>query len=231
MLITLAAWKWKKKVITTEERTKRRNLAHIFALKLINDDFDLSKFINHDTVLITGDGHTLPDDVKLFESFNIPHDLYCVNRSLMYFQRPAQHWGAVDAEESIWFSKYCTQSSGICRHTFGEMKVAFDAHWMVDNFEYQNDMQKHLWVGNTGYFGILTAIAMGYKKIVLAGMPMDGAGHWYEHPEDVPAPQWVDRCYTQWMDFAVLPQAQKVKSLSGYSKFILGEANREWLIT
>ena len=234
MLQVFTAWKYKKRGISPEQRMERRNLALIMKLKPVRD-VDFTSCLNSDTVLLTGDGHTLPNDVRAFEAFGVKHDVYCVNRSALYFQRPINHWGAVDAEESMWFSEHCNGAikppgHTIVRHTFGDLGIAYDVGWEVDEFEYETELQKHIWLGNTGYFGILTSIAMGYDKIVLAGMPMDGLGHWYEHPEDTPAPQWLGKCYQQWMDFKTkVADSVKVRSMGGYSAFILGEATREWI--
>lgn len=193
---------------------------------------DWRRGCHHETVLVTGDGGCLPDDVQRFEAFGIPHDLFCVNRSLLYFQRPVQHWAAVDAEESAWYSQYvpaATESRGhIIRHTIGTCPVGYDVFWgIVDDLE--NENQKSIWAGNSGYFAVLASLHMGYRRVVLGGMPLDRSAHWYE-PEDDVGPNWVGACYTQWMDFKMQhPEAHRVRSLSGYSAFILGTADREWI--
>jgi len=181
--------------------------------------------------LVTGDGRTLPDDVKAFEDWGVPHDVYCVNRSLLYFQRPVDHWAAVDIEESVWFTQYysrAVQGDGeVTRHTIGSQTFAFDVYWQMD-YNFQNDFQARILTGNTGYFAVLTAIQMGYKKIVLAGMPLNMEAHWYED-EMEDGPNWNGWCYTQWLDFkSKVPEAAGVKSMGGYSAMILGQAEKDW---
>jgi hypothetical protein len=69
---------------------------------------------------------------------------------------------------------------------------------------------------------------MGYEKIVVAGMPLDMEPCWYE-PDSDEGPNWMGWMYVQWMDFKTnVPAAQRVRSMSGYSEFILGKANKEW---
>ena len=72
---------------------------------------------------------------------------------------------------------------------------------------------------------------MGYQKIVLAGMPLNHGKHFYEQDEPENVVNWIGLTYTQWMDFKMkIPeQADHVRSMSGYSAFILGQANKEWL--
>jgi len=108
------------------------------------------------------------------------------------------------------------------------MPLAYDFHWQVDG-PLEGEYASHIWMGNTGYFAILSAIEMGYEKIVIAGMPLDSSPHWYD-PPDTEGPRWIGRAYTQWMDFKMqIPEAEKVRSMSGYTAFILGKADKEWL--
>jgi hypothetical protein len=107
--------------------------------------------------------------------------------------------------------------------------MGFDVFWRAENFEDMQGYAKNIWTGNSSYLAILSALYMGYKKVVLAGVPLDTGPHWYE-PKGTEGPNWVGKVYRQWMDFKIEQNgADKVRSLSGYSKFILGEANKKWL--
>lgn len=228
-------WWWRKFYATPEVLRKNGNLRTLTRVKLTNPEKvgDVRRFHNHPVCLITGDGSTMPNEVRLFESWNIPHDLYCVNRSLLFFERQVDHWAAIDIEESIWFAENITEKvepdHRVIRHTIGDCALAYDVCWLMD-FEETNTYQKRVLVGNTGYFAILTALEMGYEKIVLAGMPLDMNPCWYEH-EDTDGPNWMGWMYVQWMDFKMKTpeRANQVRSLGGYSSFILGQATKEWL--
>ena len=55
------------------ERVKKRNQAKVYGLRCVNlESFDGIR--KNSTVLVTGDAWTLPEDVKRFESFGVPHD-------------------------------------------------------------------------------------------------------------------------------------------------------------
>ncbi len=231
----IGGWAWLNREVAVEEKVKVKNQMKVLAVELLNEGgFPFEKYCKHDTVLVTGDGHTLPDDVRRFESWNIPHDVYCVNRSMLFFERPITHWGAVDSEESVWFSenvnrKIKPKGHRILRHCIGEMPMGHDIHWRAINFAEMNKIAKHLWTGNSSLLAILSSVEMGYKRIVLAGIPLDTKQHWY-HPEGTEGPNWVGMVYRQWMDFKMeIPEAERVRSLSGYSQFIFGEPTREWL--
>lgn len=230
-MIKLGAWKFIKKNIPMAERYKAKNQLKILHVKAINVE-NPKKLRKKDTVLVCGDGNTLPDDVKLFEDLGADHDVYCINRSMLYFERPIDHWAAIDAEESMWFSKHLTKKvvpdGVLLRHTIGVCPIGYDVFWKVDQ-EFENETQKHVWSGNSGYFGILSALAMGYKKIVVAGMPLDTKPHWYES-KNKPGPNWVGQTYRTWIDFKRQhPDSDCVRSMSGYSEFILGKADSKWL--
>jgi hypothetical protein len=231
----IAGWGWKHREVAVEEKLKVKNQAKILAVELLNEGgFDFPRFCLNDTVLITGDGHTLPHDVRHFESLAIPHDVYCVNRSMLFFERPITHWAAVDIEETVWFSENINSKvkpvgHRILRHGVGELKVGNDVHWRAVNFAQLNTIAKHLWTGNSTLLAILSSIVMDYKRIVLAGVPLDTGPHWYE-PEGTEGPNWVGMVYRQWMDFKMeIPEAERVRSLSGYSAFIFGKPTKEWL--
>ena len=226
---SLYKWSWQKNYVPPEVQKKRNHLVNITSVRLNNPERegDVSRFREHDTVLITGDGRSLPSDVKEFESWNIPHDLYCVNRSMLFFQRQVTHWAAVDIEEAVWFTQNVSRAvqykRDIVRHTIGESTYAFDVYWQMD-FDFENEFQRRVLTGNSGYFAVLTAIQMGYKRIIIAGMPLNMEPHWYED-EMEEGLNWNGWCYTQWMDFKEkVPEADRVKSMSGYSAFILGKA-------
>jgi len=116
----------------------------------------------------------------------------------------------------------------ILRHTIGYIPLGFDV-WWERNYAFTNDNQRRLFIGNTGYFATLTALFMGYEKIILAGMPLNCDPHFYD-PEGATGPSWYPHTYMQWMDFKTKnPNADRVRSMSGYSAFIVGQATEAWV--
>jgi hypothetical protein len=178
------------------------------------------------TVLIGGDGRTLIDDVGRFNAFSVPYDVYSIGRSVKFFDA-IDHWGNVDAAESIWWAEHLPDKwrTKPQRHTLGEMR-GFDFDWEIPQDDY--DFKDLLWHGSTALFCVYTSLAMGYERVVLAGCPLDSNGHWYFGPE-VKGPKWPAETYRAWLDFKATPESQKVRSFSGYTRTILGEPDREWL--
>ena len=233
-------WEWQKKYIPPAVSRQKNATVKIFSVALADPGKfpDVNAMRNHDTVLITGDGSCLARDVAEFNSWGIPHDIYAVNRSLVFHEKQVQHWAAVDVEEATWFTEYVNEKvesdHRIIRHSiggenrFGNAQVGtglYDCYWEM-NYDWENEYQRRVFVGNTGYFAVLSAFKMGYKKIILGGMPLDVKPHFYETDEE-PGPLWTGMTYMQWMDFKInRPESELVRSLSGYSSFILGQATK-----
>lgn len=226
-------WGWKKHNLPhAQDRKDIQIFVMIHAVNCLNPPADWARYRNSDTVLITGDGGSLSRDVRQFEEWGIGHDLFAVNRSLIFHQRQVQHWCAVDLEETIWFAHNLSRAQcperNVIRHTIGDLPGAVDFRWEMV-YDWEDDLQKLVISGNSGYFAVLASIAMGYERIILAGMPLNSTCHWYEDPEKARGPNWAGHVYTQWMDFKMqVPEAERVRSMGGYSAFILGTADREF---
>jgi hypothetical protein len=229
MIELLKDWSWSRKHVTKEEVKKSSNIENVTRVVPIINGLDVGSLCLSDVCLITGDAKCLASDIAAFEAWGIPHDVYAVNRSILMFGRPVRHWAAIDNEEAGWFCEYWskqTHPEQTAKHTIGTC-AGFDVYWRRDTGNGKPTTVDY-WIGSSGYFGILTALHMGYKKIIIAGMPLDRTPHFYD-PDGAEGPFWMGGTYTQWMDFKTqIPEADRVRSLSGYSAFILGKADKEW---
>lgn len=173
--------------------------------------------MNHPTLLITGDGRCLEDDIGTFLSQPAPHDVMAIARSFKKYPGDVLHWAMVDSQANKWWAEHLPMRNNgklPIRHTLGPCD-GFDVNW--------DDGQEDgaLWHGTSALFATLVALSLGYEKIVLAGCPMDKNGHWYFGDEDN-GPNWNEEDYQIWREFALTEQAKKVRSLSGFTKEVLG---------
>jgi len=183
---------------------------------------------NHSVVLITADGRSLHDDLENFVRFEIPHDVYCIGRSIQVVTPPVDHFGDVDADSSVWVAEHLpdkARNGHILRHTLGDYR-SYDVDWKVIDAPY--DWRTDLWHGSTSLFAVLTCLGMGYECIILAGSPLDFNGHWYDLP-GVDGPGWTGLTYRAWLDFWRTEDAKKVRSMSGYTAQFLGRPTKTWL--
>ena len=229
----LVSWSWQKHQMSAKQLQTRGNIIKCERLKLLNDPpIDWERIRRHDFLVITGDGNTLPGDWDRFRKWGIEYDLYCVNRSMLYVQEQVDHWAAIDSEESAWFTQHVNKDvepfKPILRHTIGFFPGGYDI-WWEQVFPFTSDFQRRVFIGNTGYFALLTALHMGYTKICLLGIPLNHEAHWYE-PEADMGPNWAGLAFTQWMDLKIKypEEADKIRSMGGYSAFIMGEATQKW---
>ncbi len=166
---------------------------------------------DHDYLLITGDGRPLPCDIETFLQFHIPHDVMAIGRSIKAYPGNIKHWVNVDGPGSKWWAEHLPHPA--VRHTIGECE-GYDVIWD----DSQPDGEP--WYGSSALFATLIGLILGYKGIVLAGCPMDREGHWY-FGEEHKGPEWREEDFEIWKDFARLPQAKRVKSLSGFTREVL----------
>jgi hypothetical protein len=73
--------------------------------------------------------------------------------------------------------------------------------------------------GSSALLGVLTAIDLGYDKIILCGCPLEGKDK-KQHPYKVFQKAWIIKLHII---------AAKVRSISGWTKEYLGEPTKEWL--
>ncbi len=183
----------------------------------------------NEVVLITGDGRTFPQDMAEFLSWEIPHDVMAMGRSLNAYPGNVMHWGNVDAYEAIWWAENLPLKNNgkmPIRHTLGEHR-GFDVDWeIIDEIKFEKG-DNSMWYGSSALFCVYIALALGYEKIILAGCPMDSKGWWFFDEREV-GPRWQGECFMAFLEFAKKSESYKVKSLSGYTAQIVGHATKAW---
>jgi len=184
---------------------------------------------NHDTILIIGDGQSMPADLKKFLSWDIPHDAGALGRAVREYPGVVDHWFNADGETAIHWAKNLAPET--IRHTLGEVD-GFDVDWDLeqDDYHYQEiTNEAGRMHGSSALFATLASLKMGYSHVVLAGCPLDAEGHYYFEPsKETLGPIWLGFDYMAWLDFARMPEAARVRSMSGYTAKILEHPTKEW---
>ena len=177
--------------------------------------------------LITGDGRSLPSDMGAFLTWGVPHDVMAIGRSVKEYPGRVLHWANVDGADSKWWAEHLPKRNDgdfPIRHSMGDLPW-YDIDWDVkDEIIYSSE--KNDWHGSSSLFAVYACLALGYKKIVLAGCPLDNKGHWWHGPECT-GPLWLGETYQAWLEFSLTPEAEKVRSLSGYTAIMVGKAFKE----
>jgi hypothetical protein len=178
--------------------------------------------------LITGDGRSLHSDMGKFFAWRVPHDVVSIGRSIKEYPGRVLHWANVDGADSKWWADNLPKRNNgdfPIRHSMGDLPW-YDVDWEAKD-EIVFTKEDSSWHGSSALFAVYVALALGYEKIILAGCPLDGRGHWWHGPEHS-GPRWTGETYQAWLEFSLTPEAEKVRSLSGYTAVIVGNAFKEF---
>lgn len=148
-----------------------------------------------------------------------PYIVYAVNRAGVYAPR-VDVWASLHPEN---FKGWLGERVSFGKSLPGEL---LDLLQREDAYRFDGlPEQEH---GTSGLACVKAALDRGYDKIILCGIPMDGTlGHF-----DNPA-YWDtgDRCLKYWHIAAKFSPAlrDRVRSMSGNTRLLLGEPTRAWL--
>ena len=184
-----------------------------------------------DVLLVTGDGKLLKEDLHEFFQWHILHDTMCIGRSIGAYPGQIQHYADIDADECKWVLENLHETypgkfnGNLYKHTLGHVDWCNTGWDLMDNPWPKDDYIT--WHGSTALFAMLIGLEMGYKRIVLAGCPIDSKGHWMFPDEDY-GPQWAGETYQAWFEFMKTAQKGMVRSLSGYTKILLSQPDKDF---
>ncbi len=162
-------------------------------------------------LLIMGGGRRLWDDVARVHPWS--GDVMAVNDVGQFWHGAVAHWATLHPEYLPGWRFYRQ------RHCYGEGKLPIcHAPKVKEGVDQAWQLQRY--GGTSGLFACWIGLMLGYSEIVLAGLPMDNGGHFFDPP-------WVgtdneDRGIAIEWDEAVPLFAGRIKSLSGRTRDWLG---------
>lgn len=178
-----------------------------------------------DVLLIVGDSAGVWEDVAGFRALGVKHDVMLLNHAALGYPFRYQHYVAGDSHMADMQAIAKIVPERVIKHCWNPNSFGFDVRWLK--------MNRAGWSGTTANLAIKIAVILGYLKIVLAGVPMDFSGHWYDEflPPDDRKRQSDHRHHLwKWNELACRPQARLMRSMSGNTKDNLGEPTKEWLL-
>ena len=175
-------------------------------------------------LLILGTARCLWEDRQKFYDEILrdkTHHVMCINDSSIHTMgHPINHIVSLHAEFVGAFRKIMAGSRNLGGHPQTHCDRAAAGVDIVWNFYNVG--------GTSALFGAKIGIAMGYKKIILCGCPLDGTGHYWEDPRTKGILD-CDAIGMVWRDAARDYLHGYVKSMSGRTRDYLGEPTQEWL--
>lgn len=175
------------------------------------------------TAIIVGSAACVWDDLDRARAIAKNHDLICINLSFCAFKYQVQknqihveHW--IGLQPEILYM----------RHQYAGDRVKTHSYYPGPGVDY-------VWQGigaqgTSGLFATRIALAMGYKKVILTGIPLDAQLHFHDYPRVGNCNWALDRHLSIAWEKSVQEEFQgRVRSMSGRTKGWLGEPTEDWL--
>ena len=177
-----------------------------------------------DDLLICAGGHTVWDDlIKVgydhVDQASSPWDIMCINDIFMHFPGRVHHFYSNDR-------KFMPNWSAARRQLYTiEFPFTTKTHTLRHGAQYNWHWPGH---GTSSLNGVYCGLAMGYKRIILCGVPLDNGPHYWEAPWrktnfDREVPTRPDGTMAYWFRAKSRVFDGKVFSMSGRTRELLGE--------
>lgn len=175
-------------------------------------------------LLVVGCGRCVWEDLKRYWKINVHSDVMLLNDAIVHYPMKKGYYathaacydiGSVNIYRDLRKAKL--NHRDFITHSAGDPA---DRVWKLIR-----DFKPNL----SGNFGVVIAIAMGYRRICLAGCPEDDTGHYWDDLETHPHFDFgVRGIHWHWTDNTALFKP-KVRSLSGWTGEFFGEPTIDWL--
>lgn len=187
----------------------------------------------HGAAVVLGGARCIWDDCAKIDFAKV--EVIAVNDMIMHHKGRVHHGVSLHPEEApLWRQLRWTNQ---CE----ESHVTTHSHRLPENNDNLPPQEfktrcglDYLWVieggrgGSSGLFAAMIGLALGYDKIVLAGIPLDGTGHFFDPPGKVVNQFLGGNIKEEWLNANANYFKGRVKSLSGQTKDWLGYPPDKW---
>ncbi|MFA5379754.1 MAG: hypothetical protein WC455_28605 [Dehalococcoidia bacterium] len=186
------------------------------------------------TAVVLGSARCIWDDLSRIDFDKV--EVIAVNDMIMHYKGELHHAVSLHPEEPpLWRQLRWTNGCHAGGHIYTHSHRLPENNDHLPPYEFKTrHALDFLWVleggrsGSSGLFACMVGLAMGYERIILAGIPIDGTGHFFDPPGKV-VNQFLGMNITLEWDNANRKYFKgRVKSLSGRTKEWLGEPPTEW---
>lgn len=171
--------------------------------------------------IVCGSARCLWDDLAELEG--VDADLVAVGFSGMALPRRPVHWVSQHAFDFQWMLPYLKRG-----------RVLTDSGLFVRHIETHSNRAcacvLHVWPksvmpdrGSSGESAARVSLAMGYERVILAGVPLDDQGHFYDPPPGLMGASYYNySTYVKSWESSAAEFAGRVRSVSGLTRDLLG---------
>lgn len=192
------------------------------------------------SALVIGCAANVFDDLKAAKAIAIYDAIYCVKQMGVHYPEAFNVWVTLHPEA---MDDYEAQRHS-CGLPNGYEIVAPPKHELSADHKNKGNIARrvsYLWPNagsnassGSGLYGAKVALADGFDKIVMAGIPMTPeGGHFLPNSKNVAGARrgtvWTGQSsFVCGMNDTLPRLMSKVKSMSGYTRQVLGEPTSEW---
>lgn len=182
------------------------------------------------TALVIGCASCVWDDVKAAEAMIKFDEFYCVKMAGIVWNSPHFIWATLHPE-------FMDDYEGQRRAKFGDLcgryEIVAPLAIEVGTHGAEGRIARRVsyrWPGMTssassGIYGAKIALDDGYERVVLAGVPLETQANHF-----IRGKPWFQRdSFTAGFNVAMKFLRGKVRSMSGYTREVLGEPTPDWL--
>jgi hypothetical protein len=178
-------------------------------------------------LLIVGSGRGMWHDLALYCLFQKRSHVMLVNRAIVDFKGPE----FLKVKHAVCLDENCVelyrQIRQRIRRVDDDIELTHacggkcDVRWIFDlnSGDRPND---------SGAFATAVGMALGYKKMILVGVPHDGCGHYYGPPHEDLSHLGLPFRNEHWENL-MDDYRDRVRSMSGCSRRLFGYPTKEWL--
>ncbi len=178
-------------------------------------------------LLVMGGGRSLWQDLHKINVEKWQGHIMGVNDIIAYWQGPMEHAVSMHNEYMAGWIKFRLG------HNYGLGKkpyVHYYKHGPGVDCVWEEVAQI---CATSGLFGAIIGILLGYEKIILAGVPIDNSGHFFDPPLDLfplyKTPFEDRSIHVTWDQAQNEFFKNRVRSLSGNTARWIGEPTEDWL--
>lgn len=174
-------------------------------------------------LLIVGDASGVIKDLSKFLDFGVVFDTMAINYSPKIIPWPIQHFVAGDSQDKDMKAMAKAMTNGCIKHCWNPDTGTFDVYWKRTTPG---------WNGTTANLCVKIGIALGYTRLILAGVPIDSSGNWYApilKDNDIKKNKNHKYHLWKWTEIASRPVGRLIRSMSGNTAELLGKPTKNWL--
>jgi hypothetical protein len=172
--------------------------------------------------IVLGTAPCMWDDLAAAQAL-VSWDVIAVNGAGFMYADPIEMWVSIHGDALVeWIEKRRALDYNMHFNAYGNFKPGEDSGSVIE-------WNKPNGGGSSGLFAVMVALEMGYERLILCGMPLEGQERFDYDGREIITAETAYRFYRSgWKLRAPLLRGH-VRSMSGWTRETFGDPTSEWL--